>query len=442
MLEKVKNCITNNNLLKENDTVIVGFSGGADSVALLFALKSLGYNVLALHVEHGIRGEEALQDALFSKNFCKANDITFYIEHINVPEFAKDNGFSLETAARIERHRIFNEYSKKFNCPIALAHNKNDQAETVLMHLLRGSGLNGLTGMKYSSNNVIRPLLDVSRDEIEVFNAKNNLSYVTDSTNLSNEYTRNKVRNKVIPLLNEVLGVNCVDNITECASILDEYNNYILSTTKDYEKQYIVINKNNVTLKIADVPYIIFIELIKRSLEIINGNIVDIEKVHLENVYELTNKESGKEIHLPYGIKAKRIYDQIVFTNSADDFEIQYDFISEKEFLWQDSKINSCFTTLVIKDCLCEHLDFDKLPESLTLRTRKSGDFIYLLGSKGKCTLKKYFIDKKIPQNLRNSIPLLAKDNEIYAIIGYTVSEKAKITDSTKKILKIYMEKE
>ena len=442
MLEKVKNCIVNNNLLNENDTVLVGFSGGADSVSLLFALKKLGYNVLALHVEHGIRGEESLQDALFTKNFCKEHNISFYVEHINVPEFAKNNGFSLETAARIERHRIFNEYSKKFSCPVALAHNKNDQAETVLMHLLRGSGLNGLTGMKYVSNNVIRPLLDVSRDEIEVFNAKNNLSFVTDSTNLSNDYTRNKIRNKVIPYLNEILGINCTDNITECASILGEYNRYIALVTKEYEDKYVTKNKNDVTLEIADIPRIVFIELIKRCLEIINGNIVDIEKIHLNNVYDLANKESGKEIHLPYGIKAKRIYNKIVFTNKADDFNIEYDFVPEKEFIWQDNKINSCFTSLIIKDCVCEHLDFDKLPDNLTLRTRKSGDFIYPLGSKGKCTLKKYFIDKKIPLSLRNTVPLLAKNNEIYAIIGYTVSEKAKITDSTKKILKIYMEKE
>ena len=442
MLEKVKNCIVNNHLLNENSTVLVGFSGGADSVSLLFALKKLGYNVLALHVEHGIRGEEALQDALFAKKFCKENDIPFYIEHINAPEFAKNNGFSLETAARIERHRIFNEYSKKFSCPVALAHNKNDQAETVLMHLLRGCGLNGLTGMKYISKNVIRPLLDVSRDEIDVFNAKNNLSFVTDSTNLSNDYTRNKIRNKVIPLLNDILGINCVDNIAECSSILEEYNNYIAIVTKEYEDKYISTNKDVVALDIADIPHVIFIELIKRSLEIINGNIVDIEKVHLNNVFELTKKESGKEVHLPYGIKAKRIYNQIVFTNKTDDFSVEYDFIPEREFIWQDNKINSCFTSLIIKDCICEHLDFDKLPDNLTLRTRKSGDFIYPLGSKGKCTLKKYFIDKKIPLSLRNSVPLLAKDNEIYAIIGYTVTEKAKVTDSTKKILKIYMEKE
>ncbi len=442
MLEKVKNCILTNNLLAENQTVIVGFSGGADSVSLLYALKKLEYNVKALHVEHGIRGEEALQDAIFAKNFCKQHNIEFFVEHINVPEFAKMNGFSLETAARIERHRIFNEYSKKYNCPIALAHNKNDQAETVLMHLLRGSGLNGLTGMKYQTNNVIRPLLDVSRDEIEVFNAKNNLSFVIDSTNLSDQHTRNKIRNNVIPLLNNTLGINCVDNITQCASILDEYNNYIFTVTNDFSKNLISQNENCITLDISDIPHVIFIELIKLAIKKVNGNIVDIEKIHLENVFELTKKESGKEIHLPYGIKAKRIYNQIFFSNTIDDFTAEYDFFIDKDYLWINNYVKSCITSTVIKDCVCEHLDFDKLPENLTLRTRKSGDFIYPLGTKGKCTLKKYFIDKKIPQNLRNSIPLLAKNSEIYAILGYSVSEKVKISDSTNKILKIYMEKE
>ena len=296
MLDKIKKCIDQHNLLAENEKVIVGFSGGADSVALLFSLKTLGYNVIALHVEHGIRGDESLYDASFTKNFCKEKDIPFYIEHINVPEFAKNNGFSLETAARIERYRIFNEYSKKFQCPIAVAHNKNDQAETVLMHLLRGSGLNGLVGMKYRSDNIIRPILDVTRNEIEFFNAKNNLDFVNDSTNSSNDYTRNKIRNIVIPVLNDVVNANCVETITQCAEILSKYNEYINSVTEEYTKNYITYSKNKVELKITNIPYIIFIESIKKSIELLSGNIVDIEKTHLESMYSLSLNESGKEV--------------------------------------------------------------------------------------------------------------------------------------------------
>ncbi len=440
MLNTVKKCIADNSLLEENQKVIIGFSGGADSVALLYALKSLGYNVLALHIEHGIRGDEALNDADFAKSFCEINDIEFYIEHINVPKFAQENGFSLETAARVERYRIFNKYSKKHSCPIAVAHNKNDQAETVLMHLLRGSGLNGLVGMKYKSGNIIRPLLDVSRDEIEVFNAKNNLNFVIDSTNLSNQYTRNKIRNTVIPVLNEAFNTNAVDSITQCSGILAEYNQFINSITEEYQKQYVTVDKNSVKLKIDNIPHVIYIELFKKCLEILSGNIIDIEKVHLENIYSLIDKESGKEIHLPYGIKAKRIYNEIVFADYEDDFAAEYPFEALKSYDWQDKTVKSEYTYKIISQPNSEYLDAEKLPVGLTLRTRKSGDYIFLLNSKGKCTLKKYFIDKKVPIDLRNNIPLLAKDGEILAILGCTVSDKVKITDKTKKILRIYME--
>lgn len=440
MLNKIKRCIADNDLLETNSTVIVGFSGGADSVALLYSLNNLGYNVLALHIEHGIRGEEAINDADFAENFCKKYNLKFFVEHINVPEFAEKNGFSLETAARIERYRIFNEYSKKYSCPIAVAHNKNDQAETVLMHLLRGSGLNGLVGMKYKSGNIIRPLLDVSRNEIEIFNAKHNLDFVVDSTNLSNQYTRNKIRNTVIPVLNDVFGTNCIDNITQCSNILSQYNQYIDSVTEEYQKQYITCDKNSVRLKIGDVPHIIYIELIKKSLELLNGNIVDIEKVHLENVYSLIDKESGKEHHLPYGIKAKKVYDEIIFSDYDKSFCAEFPFKELKNYNWQDKTIKSNYTDKVIKQPFCEYIDADKLPEGVFLRTRKSGDYIFPLNLKGKCTLKKYFIDKKIPSYLRNSLPLLAKDSEILAILGYTVSDKVKLTDKTRKILKIYME--
>ncbi|MBE7091629.1 MAG: tRNA lysidine(34) synthetase TilS [Clostridiales bacterium] len=440
MQQKIYNCIVDNKLIDKNDDVIVGFSGGADSVALLYSLKILGYNVKALHIEHGIRGDEALHDADFTKDFCLRYNIEYFIEHINVPEYAEKNGLSLETSARIERYRIFSEYSKKYSCPVAVAHNKNDQAETVLMHLLRGSGLNGLVGMKPKFNNIIRPMLDITRDEIEVFNAKNNLPFVIDSTNYSNEYTRNKIRNNVIPVLNEVFNTNCVENIAQCSKILNEYNQYFFNITEKYAKEHIFVADQKVELSICAVPRVIFIELIKKAIELLCGNIVDIERIHLENIFDLINKESGKEVHLPCSIKAKKVYNKIIFTNINENFEAKFDFKINDEIYWKNYIIKNNFVTSVKKQPFCEHLDFDKLPNNLVLRTRKSGDFIYPLGSNGKCTIKKYFIDKKIPSDIRNSIPLLASGNEIFAIIGYTVSQKAKITENTKKIIKIFME--
>ncbi|MBR2861744.1 MAG: tRNA lysidine(34) synthetase TilS [Clostridia bacterium] len=436
MLSLVKNCIEKHSLLTDGQTVVVGFSGGADSAFLLYALKELGYCPVAVHVEHGIRGSEAQRDALFAERFCSKLNIEFYVEHVNVPEMAKERKCSVETCARNARYEVLFSYAKRFNAPVAVAHNKNDQAETVLMHLFRGSGLQGLCGMEYSSKGVIRPILDLSRQEIEEFNRKNGIEYVTDSTNLVPDYSRNKLRLEIVPQILD-FNENALSSITSCASILQEYNRFIKEQTEKLFCKLATVEDGECTLEIYDSENIIFTELVKKAIEAVKGDLVDVEKVHIDSVSALKDKQSGKELHLPHSIRVKRVYNTLIFTKETDVFSAQYEFLPEKEYSWDGKKVYSFFETEMSKEENSEVLDFSTLPEGLTLRTRKSGDFIYPLGTKGKCTLKKYFIDKKIPVSVRNKIPLLAKDNEIYAVLGYTVSEKVKISDKTTSFLKI-----
>ena len=440
MLTKVKNTIDKHSMLTEGQTVLVGFSGGADSCALLYSLYKLGYNVIAIHVEHGIRGKEALDDANFAKDLCSALNIQCFIEHVNIPKLAKELNISTETAARRERYRIFNEYSKQFSAPIAVAHNKNDQAETVLMHLLRGSSLNGLCGMKYISGNIIRPLMCISREEIEDFNKANNIDYRTDSTNLLTEYTRNKVRLQIMPLLEETFS-GSLNSIVSCAESLSQYNTYIQEQVEQYAKDYISKIDEGIVLRIGNVTRVIYFELIKKSLHLLNGHLTDIEGSHLEDIFQLCQKNSGKEIHLPYNTTAKRVYDEILFFNNAESIEYCYDLSLGSTYDFGNFNVRTELTNSAEKQNDCELLDFDKLPKDLTVRTRQSGDYIYPLGSPGKCTLKKYFINKKIPSTERADIPLLAQGSEVFAILGYTVSEKAKLTEKTKNILKFFKEK-
>lgn len=434
MLNKVKEFIKQNNLLFNKQKVIVGFSGGADSTVLLFILKALDFAPIALHVNHQIRGQEALHDQEFACAFCKKHDIPFYVESINVPQLAKENALSLETCARQERHRIFLEYSKKFDCPIAVAHNKNDQAETVLMHLMRGCGLNGICGISPKNNHIIHPLLAVSRNEIEIFAKENNLDFVTDSTNLVDDCTRNKLRLNVLAPLYQNFP-DALDNIFDSSLLLSQYAEFIKAECDKLFIENSRFDGNKLFLKIDNYNPIQFSELIRRAFERINGNTVDLERVHINAIMALNN--SGKQLDLPFNIHVLRVYDELVFSSENNEFLFCEDFVPFKEYSFNGKTIFSATAKMRVTQKNTEFFDLDKLPDGVCLRTRQSGDFINPLGIEGTCTLKKYFIDKKIPITKRNTIPLLAKDNEILLILGYTVSQKIKIDENTKNILMI-----
>jgi tRNA(Ile)-lysidine synthase len=200
MVKKVIDTIKKNSLLEKNESVVVALSGGADSTALLLILTELGYNVSAIHINHLIRGDEAERDVEFCVKLCEKLGVLLRVEKVNIPEISNKIKKGLEETARIERYRIFSEY----DCKVATAHNADDNAETVLFHLIRGSGLKGFCGIPIKRDNIIRPLLYSSRKEIVSFLQHRNQDFVNDSTNFQNDYTRNKIRNEIIPIIREI----------------------------------------------------------------------------------------------------------------------------------------------------------------------------------------------------------------------------------------------
>ncbi len=438
--EKVAEYISKNGMLNRGSQVLCGLSGGADSICLTFILKKLGYKVYALHVEHGIRGEEALRDASFAEEFCIRHGIDFFTESIDVPKIAKEKKLSLETCARNERYALLAEYADKLNCPIAVAHNKDDQAETVLMHLVRGSGLNGLCGMDCVTGNIIRPLLCTRRSEIEEYLNLNKLKYVTDSTNGDSNYSRNRMRLEVIPQLKNI-NSNVTDSIFSCSELLKGYRDFFESTCeKEFSSLLLSCEENKLKLKMRDLDPVIRDGVIRLAVKKINGHTVDLEKKHTEDIASLFSKQSGKEVHLPFSLHVRREFDTLVFCKSEETVFEETEFLPDRTYLLPNCTVSSHFTDNARREKNCECVDFDKLPQKLTLRTRRSGDRITPLGMSGSMTLKKYFIGRKIPKDIRDSLPLIASDDEILVILGNTVSEKVKISQSTKKILKICKE--
>ena len=202
VINKVKQTIKRYDLIKEGDSVLVGLSGGADSVALCHILHTMGINIVAAHLNHNIRGEEAKRDEEFAKTFAKKLGVRFVSKSVNVRELAKNTGMSDEMAGREARYAFFDDVCKSYGLTkIATAHNRNDRAETILMNLMRGSTMSGLSGIPYKRDNIIRPILDLTRAEIESYCDSMGLLYVTDSTNAADDYTRNKIRHKLLPLI-------------------------------------------------------------------------------------------------------------------------------------------------------------------------------------------------------------------------------------------------
>ena len=231
--ERVFRYISEQHLIEQGDTVIAGVSGGADSVCLLFLLldlkERLQINVTVLHIEHGIRGERSRQDAHFVEELCKTHDIPFQVRSVNATEYAGEHKVTLEEAARILRYEAFAEVAATYgdaHVKIAVAHHRDDQAETVLFQMARGSGLHGLGGMHPKRDRIIRPLLTCSRRDLELYLSENNLPYVTDETNQDNQYARNRIRNVILPELKEIQP-GCIDHIAAAAGELQEIDAFI-----------------------------------------------------------------------------------------------------------------------------------------------------------------------------------------------------------------------
>ncbi len=440
--------------------VIAGVSGGADSVYLLQVLKAyqqeMPFELLVVHVEHGLRGEESLSDADFVKELCEREGIPCLVVPARVRERASLEGLSLEEAGRAERYRIFEEIRRKWDAQrIAVAHNQNDQAETVLWNLVRGSGLKGLGGIRPVQGAVIRPLLFTPREKIEEALRLSGQSWRTDCTNLEMDYTRNRIRLSLLPEMEQNLNRQSTRHIAEAAARLQEVQAYLERQTDEAALR--CLRGDCVLLPpFKKEESLIREELLKRMIQRC-GSMQNVGSVHLRMLEQLADRSCGKRVDLPGGVCAVREDGVIRFESRKEkQSDVRPACRGGSAALAVDLPVpgSAGFRNYTVVTELAENtpdlkkqilkekkytkwISYDTMKGRLQLRTRKAGDYLVINAQGGTRKLKDYLIDQKIPQEKRDQILLIAEGSHILWAVGYRISEAAKVTPETKQIVKI-----
>lgn len=457
-MNKLIRFIEDNKLIEKGDGIVVALSGGPDSVCLLHLLNSIKnifeIKLVAAHINHMIRGEDADNDEAYCKSICEELNIDFFSKREAVEKYAKENSISSEMAGREIRYKFFNEIleKRKFS-KIATAHNANDQAETILMRIMRGTALDGLCGIPVKRDGIyIRPILFMKREEIEEYCKKNELIPRIDKTNKERIYSRNKVRLDILPYMKENFNPDIIETINRMAGLLRSDNEFIQEYSKEIFNLCCKVNNEDIIIKQTLFEYnkSVVTRVIRKVLMKVSNNNSDFEMKHIFDVIELHKMGTNKKIDLPNNIIAQNVYGEIHIKIKKDVIENGSEvIILEKDEVLNSGEIN--FDGYIVKFELIDnkkiinftdnkfikYFNYDKINGNIIIRHRQNGDKIIPLGMTGKKKIKDIFIDMKIPADERSLIPIVELGNDIAWIVGLKVSERYKITKDSNKILKI-----
>ncbi|MGN0348926.1 MAG: tRNA lysidine(34) synthetase TilS [Roseburia sp.] len=489
MIEEVLDRIQKEKMIERKDIVLLGLSGGADSVCLLLVLlelqKRLDFSLQAIHIEHGIRGEESLRDAGFLTRLCREKGISCRIFHVDVPREAAQRGVGIEEAARELRYACYQKAaedawergeSRGEEMPryikVALAHHANDNAETLLFHMIRGSGFKGLGGMRRQRELsahalVIRPLLARSRKEIEQYLNQQGQDFCRDSTNLDMDYSRNKLRHQIIPLMEEI-NQQAVAHMVRAAGELCEISDYLKGEAEALLPKVCRREKAGCLLLedlFSEYPSLLQREIVYGLLVQLSKSSKDIRAVHVQSVQNLAKLQVGRQIALPYGVAARRVYEGVLLTSANLNYRKSEEGQEQDKGIYEITpQMLACtengeafaldlpsgqirLRVLKIRGEICKiekkkytkWLDYDMIKHSLQIRTRQSGDYLVIDDAGHKKKLKKYLIEEKLPKEQRERLWLVADGSHILWVIGGRISAAYKVRESTKQILEIQM---
>lgn len=444
MITKVFNLISRYKMLENTDNVIIGLSGGADSVALTHLLHSISmknnFNIIAVHINHGIRGDEAERDEKFVKDFCKSLDIKLVVKKIDVLSLSKKLKLGTEETGRKVRYEAFKEIAcQNPNSKIATAHTLSDNVETLFMRLASGTGLKGVCGIPPVRENIIRPLLDIKREEIENYCKKNNLKYINDSSNFERDYTRNKIRLDIIPKFKNI-NSDFEANIGRFIDLVYQDEKYLNDLSESKFKEISIKNGFDIE-KILLLPESLKSRVLVKILEHFTEG--RIEKKHIINLEKIIDKKSGK-MYFP-GDKIVVCKNGILQLDNTDtNNNAEWEYLIKPLNILTEIETNIIIKTMNISEYKSwkegtEHsqywtIDADKLPKKAVFRNRHPGDVFKFCSRKLTKSLKKIFNEMKIPLEKRGKIPLLAFESDIIWMEKLGVSKNYIPDEFTKNI--------
>ena len=451
--QKVYNYIEQHQLITPGDRIVVGVSGGADSVCLLLVLcaisKQLGLQseaVKVVHVHHNLRGEEADADAAFVEHLCKTLDVPFFLYKEDVALLAKKHGQTIEEAGRMLRYRCLEETAKREGAAkIAVAHHQEDAAETMLFHMVRGSGLQGMSGILPMRRQIIRPLLGQHRSEIEAYLKAKNQIYRTDATNQLLDYDRNKIRHQVIPMLRE-LNPQAVEHMTSMGKDLQMCEDYILQQVKKEYEACAIERQTGIALQISKLQHLhpyLQNRLLAYAIAKALGTQKDISRKHIEAVASLLDAESGSRIALPKQWEARRSFDVLVLEPAnvqRVDYRYEFDGLAAE---YEIPEFGSLFLQIADytdgeafdKKNYTKLVNYDNIKGTLCVRTPEEGDYIVIDKAGNTKKLSRVFLDEKVDGQKRKSWPVVACGKEIIWAVGLRFSMAYYVEPGTKQVL-------
>lgn len=439
------------------EKVLIGLSGGPDSVCLLHVLDSIKnvfeLDLAAVYVDHGLRPAETGDEIAFCKELCAKLDIPFAAKSVDVKSYAKEQKMNKQEAARELRYKIFFEayYEMKAH-KIALGHTADDQAETLLMRLFRGSGPTGLAGIPPVRKNIIRPLIETERKDIERFLEDRKIGFIIDSSNEKKDYLRNKIRLSLFPMLRE-FNPDITETLSRTAAILrDEERYFEVIVTKTLMK--LITRKTDSRLELFLSPIeamdrVILRRVLRRAVEETKG-LRGISFIHIEDIIGLIkNGKAGDRLYLPGGIRVIKKYSTFLLTSEPPVTLDSYPLTIPGETILKEAGIliNASIVEYpgearvagILADLAL--FDADKLVFPLVARPREDGDFFYPLGFGKRKKIQDFFVDEKVPRDERDRVPLITSMDDVIWVLGYRADDRFKVTEGTARVLKLEVKK-